>query len=196
MHIFIKKFQLLVLILFFCLVGCSEGKKELTIQQYLINKTSSNNVSEANTALFLLADIVLYEKNIQQIKSLYNKESNPEKKLLIAYVLYQRTQEQKYENDFVSLYPTGAKQKAIWDMARQKTDYINISSPLQQRLASFAYMNEKAFDKLLSGYEFADGADAEFLSDQIINIHNNNSEYALKKLKQNDIPLHELGIEE
>ena len=170
------------------------NKTSITIPEYLIQKVDKGNHDDFATSLFLLSHLSLNNKNIASLDSIYRKEKDPIKKLFIVFTLYQRTQEKKYENDFVELYPIGEQQRHIWKISRYETEYVNVSSPLQQRLADFAITNKKAFKKLLSGYEFADGADGDSLSDQITNIYKYNPDYVLKELKKNNIDLSEFGI--
>jgi len=184
-----------------CLLFVSVGghcqvsnENTITISEYLIQKVNKGTDNDFTTSLLLLSHLSLDDSGIVSLDSIYRKEKDPIKKLFILFTLYQRTQEKKYENDFVELYPVGKQQRHIWKISRYKTEYINVSSPLQQRLADFAITNKIALKKLLSGYEFADGADGDSLSDQIIHIYKDNPDYVLKELQKNNINLSELGI--
>lgn|GEM_PF-5241054 len=166
----------------------------ITIAEYLIQKVNKGTDNNFTTSLLLLSHLSLADTDIMKLDSIYKKEKDPIKKLFIVFTLYQRTQEKNYENDFVELYPVGKQQRHIWKISRYETEYINVSSPLQQRLADFAITNKIALEKLLSGYEFADGADGDSLSDQIIHIYKENPDYVLKELQKKNIDLSELGI--
>ncbi len=192
---------LLVLILclsFFGFNGCSHIKttsnQETTISEWLIYKVNTGNKKDFTTALFLLSHLSLNSHEIEQLDNIYKREKDSVKKLFIVYTLYQRTMEQKYENSFIALYPVGKQQKAVWDISRHKTDYINVSSPLQKRLATFAITNKAAFQKLLSAYKFADGADGDSLSAQIAKIYKYNPDFVLEELHKKNIDLSEFGI--
>ncbi|VFQ44165.1 hypothetical protein [Desulfoluna butyratoxydans] len=165
-----------------------------TISEYLIQKVNDCTDSDFTTSLFLLSHLTLTENNIRVLSSIYKREKDPIRKVFIAFTLYERTLEKRYENDFIKLYPVGEQQRRIWKISRYKTDYVNVSSPLQRRLANFAITNQIALKKLLSGYEFSDGADRESLSDQILQIYKSNPDYIVRELHQHNIELSELGI--
>jgi len=177
--------------------GCHANKtnmNDISISEYLIQKVEKGNQNDFTTSLFLLSHLSLNENDIMKLNLMYQNEQDPIKKLFIVYTLYQRTMEKKYENDFIKLYPIGEQQKLIWKLSKYESQYISVSSPLQQRLADFAVTNKEAFSKLLSGYKYADGSDGDSLSDQIANIYKYNQEYVLEELKKNNIDLSEFGI--
>lgn len=177
--------------------GCHTNKtnmNDISISEYLIQKVEKGNQNDFTTALFLLSHLSLNENDIMKLNLMYQNEQDPIKKLFIVYTLYQRTMEKNYENDFIKLFPRGEQQKIIWKLSKYESQYISVSSPLQQRLADFAVTNKEAFSKLLSGYKYADGSDGDSLSDQIANIYKYNQEYVLEELKKNNIDLSEFGI--
>jgi hypothetical protein len=186
---------LIVLIFSLCSNGCYLNcNKNPTISEYLIHHIESGNENEFTTSVLLLSHLSLNDKDIKTLDHIYTIEQDPIKKLFVLYALYQRTQEKKYEDLFISLYPIGEHQKPIWSRSRSGTDYVNVSSPLQQQLASFAIDNKEAFKKLISAWKYADGADGDSLTDQIANVYKYHPEYVLEELKKNNINFNELGI--
>ena len=175
------KIRLLLIILFFFSIGCASNTPR--IQDYLLDRAVSEDEKDANTALFLLSDVRLYNQDFKTLKELFDKEEDPTKKLIYAYVLAKRSAEERYDNAFIDLYPTGKDQIKIWEI-RQKTDFIHVTSPLQKRLGYLASTNEKALAKLLSGYDFADGADAESLHGRIYEIYKHKPKYLLRMLEK------------
>jgi hypothetical protein len=129
--------------------------------------SESPHDSEAYSAIFLLAHVALNDNATQRLITDYHRATDPLRKLALAYALDARLQYVEYRDAFVELYPIGRAQAAIW---RMKTEYVSVPSPLQNHLADLASSNERALDKLLSGLPFADGSDAEALSDQIMTI--------------------------
>jgi hypothetical protein len=182
----------------FVIIGGCHTKKtnmnDISISEYLIQKVEKGNQNDFTTALFLLSHLSLNKNDIMKLNLMYQNEQDPIKKLFIVYTLYQRTMEKNYENVFIKLYPIGEQQKLIWKLSKYESQYISVSSPLQQRLADFAVTNKEAFSKLLTGYKYADGSDGDGLSDQIANIYKYNQEYVLEELKKNNIDLSEFGI--
>ncbi|MCP3873588.1 MAG: hypothetical protein GY699_10600 [Desulfobacteraceae bacterium] len=174
--------------------GCYSKNSNTSLSQELINRINSTDAIESNTALLLLPHIALTGEDINHITQLYYKEKDLIKKLFLAYVLSVRTQEQKYVNAFIELYPLGKAQKPIWHIVQNETDYINVASPLQSQLATYAMYDSKALRKLVSGYKFADGANAEMLSTQLIGIYKKHPIKILKELKNNNIPPSRIGI--
>lgn len=170
------------------------NKNNLTISGYLIQKVKTGNGNDSATALFLLSHLVLDDTDAAKLDAMYQNEQDPIKKILFAYTLFQRTQEEKYKTGFINLYPAGEQQKLIWKLSRYETAYATASSPLQQELAYFAMTDENALKKLLSGYKFADGANGDALYEQLANVYKYNPELVLKELKRNHIDPLELGI--
>jgi len=164
------------------------------ISEYLIQKVKTGNRNDATTALFLLSHLVLYETDVAKLDTMYQNEQDTIKKILFAYTLFQRTQEEKYKTEFINLYPEGKQQKLIWELSRHETTYATASSPLQKELAYFAMTDENAFKKLLSGYKFADGANGDALYEQIAHVYKYNQDLVLKELKRNNIDPLEFGI--
>lgn len=168
----IKRLTITVcLLLSFVVNGpCNENCDQLTISQYLINKIHLVNENESYTAILLLSHVALEEKSYRQLADMHEKEKSRMKKLFIAYTLSVRTQEPKYTNSFIDLYPVGKDQQKIWRLS-QNLNYIAITTPLQKRLAGFAPENEKALWKLLSSYDFADGANLTALLSQLFDLY-------------------------
>ena len=176
------------------LTGCSLRHSKAyppPITQRLIDDVALGDENTANTALLLLSHIALDDEAIKSLNEIYAQEPPLLKKLLLVYTLYNRTQEIKYFNDFIELYPAGEEQSAVWDL-RGKTDYVHVTSPLQEQLSYFALLDDSAFKKLLSGYKFADGADAESLVDQITRIYEVKPDLVLDELKRENIEI--MGI--
>ncbi len=174
------------------LCNCSNKQIDQSVSSILIDKI--NHEKDGYTSLFLLSHISLSDADVKNIINYYNEETNLTKKLHIVYVLAARTQENKYIDEFIELYPSGANQAIVWNTSRDSSDYICVSSPLQNRLAIYAMSNDKALSKLIEGSKYADGADKESLIENIYKIYERFPEKVLRELKTNNINLSMYGI--
>ncbi|MCF8111879.1 MAG: hypothetical protein K9J85_10370 [Desulfobacteraceae bacterium] len=192
------KLKLIIVSVFICfiLICCSSSQGiNPDIQKQLASVAMSSSETESFTALLLLSNLALKPEIIQKIEGAYEKENDPTRKLFILYVLSKRTQERKYIDNFIALYPSGEKQNQLIDIIRNKTNYISISSPLQNLLAIYAKNDREALKKLLSGYQYADGADLEILEQQIKDIYAENESLFLQVIREENIKFSEIGIQ-
>ena len=144
--------------------GCHKGPHNIISSIYQI--TLSPIEKERHTALLLLGDLELSDELLEKITEKFETSDIGLDRLLLAYVLYHRTQETVYENAFVEAYPFGRKQADIWELGGEGT-YLVRTSPLVELLAYLAHGNVRALDKLVSGWPFADGMEAEMLQGYI-----------------------------
>lgn len=139
-------------------------------------------ISERYTAAVIIGDFSLSEKQLSELSKVHKGESGKFNRLLLSYVLAKRTQEQRYLDEFVSLYPQGNKQEIIWELQTNTGYPLGLISPLQRFLAEQAKTDDKALEKLASGLVYADGAHAESLADQIAELYTYQPDRVLKAL--------------
>ncbi len=199
------KAHVIALILFFSLLSLlacngSSPSKKASVSEMLIGQIASGDQTQAYTALFLLAHMVLVDADIEKLNQLYEKEAHRVKKLHLAYVLASRTHEFKYIEAFIHLYPEGEAQADLWNTPRDHSRYVCVSSPLSNQLARFAgydleNLNDLALNKLVSGYPFADGADAESLVALITSLYQQSPKRVLNALSRQNVDFSAYGIE-
>ena len=162
---------LLGVIFVFCttcmLTGCYSSRgMQNTIVTSVHNSTLKGKDKDRHTALLLLSMMELTYALQQSLVQQFNTTNSGLDRLLLAFVLYSRTQEEKYAQAFVSEYPLGKGQSVIWDFIDTGTYFIG-TSPVVQMLAYLSYSKDEALIKLISGWPFADGRHAEMLQDYI-----------------------------
>ena len=163
-----------LLIFSFCIFlvsGCQppvEEPKALSAGIYAYNKSSS--IEEQHAALLLLTHLALNEEMETAIATDLAKENDPTKQLLLSHLLYLRTQETKYADQFVAGYPTGEGLGKLGTVLRQ-SGYVAASNPLQNTLAQLAATDDSALAKLAGALPHLDGTDAAMLDEQLTDLY-------------------------
>jgi hypothetical protein len=167
-------------------------KRSESLQSYLLREASSADSATAVTALLLLSHVRLTDNDRTLLVAAFDQETYRAKKLVLAYVLDSRFQLAEYQRAFVDLYPTGADQTLVWNM---KTDYVAVPSPLQVYLSYLARSDDHALDRLISGVRYADGANAEALAAEIVELYHYRPERVKAALDKAGVNPAEVGLQ-
>lgn len=169
--------SLLLMIVCLPINACSSG-----LIDEIYSKLTHDTLSERYTATILIGELPIDETDLRNLSRIYEKESEKFDRLLLAYVLAKRTQEQRYLDSFVSLYPKGKDQERIWNLQTEGGYPMGLISPLQSYLAELAKTDDQALKQLASGLPYADGAHAESLADQLAELYLYQQDRVLKTL--------------
>ncbi len=137
----------------------------------------SKDENDRYLASIIIAELPLPNEAVATLSKKEASEADPFCKLLFAYILAKRTQETKFVDDFISLYPAGAEQSQIWTM-QEKSYFLGLESPLQEFLTALATENDKAFLKLVSGLRYSDGVHGEILLSALNQLYKQNAKRA------------------
>ena len=168
-------------------VACSLIRAEASdsMSDKLIRLLNTDDASLRYSTLMLLSHTVLSEHAYDALKAFVKKEKDSAIKLAGYYVLARRTQEQQFINAFVEFYPTGKHQREIETYHRMKSQYVSnesVSSSLLAYLAYLASTDDKALEKLISGYSVSNVS--EEVNHYISNLYERNPRRVGPVLKQ------------
>lgn len=156
--------------------GCADDKpvaQSLTVQGSLLGFVAVSGSATRRTALYLLAELVLGETDLEMLEESCQSMADPLDQLFCQYALARRLQSVENTNLFVALFPTDGK--AMNTLLMDTTQHV-FPSGLFDLLADAARLDDAALRKLVSCAESADGVAAGMLYGYIDDIRNNNAE--------------------
>ncbi len=177
-----------ICILVLCVLtwSCATSRMQGDLISSIHSFTSDHQDKDRRTALLLLGAIELAPSIEESLARQFNTTTPGLDRLLLAYVLYTHTQEEKYAQAFVHEYPLGEKQAIIWDFA-DRGSYLVGPCPLDGMLAYLANTDDEALNKLVSGWPFADERHGEALQSHIEELWSENPERVKRALAQQGI---------
>ena len=159
------------------LQGCQNSTLNHNLYSAIYSHLDSDDRNDRYLSSIIIAELPLPTQDISILSEKGASEADPFCKLLFAYILAKRTQETKFVDDFISLYPAGAEQSQIWTM-QEKSYFLRLESPLQEFLTALATENDKAFLKLVSGLRYSDGVHGEILLSALNQLYKQNAKRA------------------
>lgn len=179
--------KICVLVLCVLTWSCATSRMQGDLISSIHGFTSDCQDKDRRTALLLLGTIELAPSIEESLARQFDPTSPGLDRLLLAYVLYTHTQEEKYAQAFVHEYPLGEKQSIIWDFA-DGGSYLVGPCPLEGMLAYLANTDDEALNTLVSGWPFVDGRHGEAPQNYIEELWSENSDRVKRALAQQRIP--------
>ena len=168
------KLRLLALLCVGTIFGCNNANEQQfgdePISQALIAYVESGNSVEKRTAYYLLADLILDQQEIELLQDSCAQESESLGKLFCSYCLFKRTQESKYEENFISNFPDDSA--SISKILSGSTRHV-FPGEIFSLLIQMSGSNEDAYRALREASVVADGAAAEIIANGLNRIDEN-----------------------
>jgi len=183
----IMPIKICVLALCVLTASCATTRVQGDLITSIHSFTSDHQDKDRRTALLLLGMMELTPSIEESLVQQFNTIKPGLDRLLLAYVLYSRTQEERYAQAFVYEYPLGEKQAAIWDFADRGT-YVVGPYPLEGMLAYLANTDDEALNKLVSGWPFADRRHGELIQSHIDELRAQDPERVKRALAKQGVP--------
>jgi hypothetical protein len=183
--------ELCVLLLCVLTWSCATTRMQGDLVSSIHSFTSDHQDKERRTALLLLGTIEVAPSIDESLARQFDTTSPGLDRLLLAYVLYTHTQEEKYAQAFVHEYPLGEKQASIWEFA-DRGSYVVGPCPLEGMLAYLANTDDEALNKLVSGWPFAKGRHGEALRGHVEELWSQDPGRVKRALVQQGIPYPEM----
>ena len=179
--------RICVLVLCVLTASCAATRVQGDLITSIHSFTSDRQDKDRRTALLLLGAVEVAPAIDESLARQFDTTSPGLDRLLLAYVLYTHTQEEKYAQAFVHEYPLGAEQSIIWNFADGGSFFVG-PCPLEGMLAYLANTDDEALEKLVSASAFATGRHGEVLQSHIEELWSENPERVKRALARQGIP--------